>query len=113
MSARLDTLRSMIEQDPKNSFLRYGLAMELLNTGQTEEAVTQFRTLIASDPHYAAAYFHGGRALEQLGRIDDARAIYAEGIAITARTGDDHTRGELEGAMALLAQGGPSSTIDQ
>jgi tetratricopeptide (TPR) repeat protein len=102
MSARLDTLRSLLEQDPKNSFLRYGLAMELLNTGQTEDAVIQFRTLIAADPHYTAAYFHGGRALEQLGRIDDARAIYREGIAMTSRTGDDHTRGELEGALAML-----------
>jgi tetratricopeptide (TPR) repeat protein len=102
MSARLETLRALTAQDPRNSFARYGLAMELLNTGDAEGAVGEFRNLIANDPNYAAAYFHGGRALEKLGRIADARAIYQEGVAVTSRTGDEHTRGELEGALALL-----------
>ncbi len=102
MSARLDLLRSMLEQDPKSSFVRYGLAMEFLNLSRAEEAVTEFRALIENDPNYVAAYFHGGRALETLGRVDDARAIYQEGIAACHRTGDTHTLSELEGALAIL-----------
>lgn len=102
MSARSDALRQMLVQDPKNSFVRYGLAIDLLNSGDGEGAVTEFRTLIENDPNYVAAYFHGGRALETLGRTEDAKAIYREGIATARRTGDGHTLGELEGALAML-----------
>lgn len=102
MSARLDLLRSMLEQDPKSSFVRYGLAMELLNLNRGEDAVAEFRALIENDPNYVAAYFHGGRALEILDRVDDARAIYEEGIIACRRTGDTHTLSEIEGALAIL-----------
>jgi Flp pilus assembly protein TadD len=102
MSSRIDTLRSLIAQDPANSRFRYMLAMELSNGGDTEGAVTAFRELIAADPNYSAAYFHGGQALEKLGRADEARAIYNQGIEATTRNGDMHTRSELQGALDLL-----------
>lgn len=102
MSARLETLRSMVTQDPKNSFARYGLAMELANLGQLDAAVSEYRALMEADPNYAAAYYHGGRALESLGRIDEAREIYRRGIEVTTRTGDAHTRSELQAALDIL-----------
>lgn len=102
MSARLDLLRSMLEQDPKSSFVRYGLAMELLNLGKGEESVAEFQSLIANDPNYVAAYFHGGRAFEALGKIDAARKIYEAGVAACRKIGDTHTLSEIEGALAIL-----------
>jgi tetratricopeptide (TPR) repeat protein len=102
MSARLDTLRQMIERDPASSFVRYGLAMELLNLGRAEEAIEQFRTLLEADPDYCAAYYHGGRALESQGRVGEARDLYRIGVAAAVRTGDEHTRGELEAALEQL-----------
>lgn len=92
----------MLAQDPKNSFARYGLAMEHVKSGQLEEAVGQFRDLIASDPNYAAAYFHAGQTMEKLGRVEEARAMYESGIEVTSRTGDDHTRSELQAALDIL-----------
>ena len=92
----------MVEQDPANSFARYGLAMECAKGGDLAQAVEEFKTLIAHDRNYCAAYYHGGQAFEKLGRLDDARAFYEQGIAATLRTGDAHTRSELEGALSLL-----------
>jgi Tfp pilus assembly protein PilF len=92
----------MLAADPSNSFLRYGLAMDLLSSGDAQAAAAEFETLIASDPTYLAAYFHGGRALEQLGRTEAAREIYTRGIAAAQAKGDTHTLAELEGALALL-----------
>ena len=103
MSARATALRALLEQDPKNSFVRYGLALDHANNGDLESAVTEFRTLIASDSNYCAAYFHGGRTLEKLGRPADAAELYRQGIEATRRTGDDHTRSELEGALSMIA----------
>jgi len=98
-STRVDTLKQMLEGDPANTFVRYGLAMEHLNSGGLEEAVAEFRKLLENNPDYAAAYFHGGQTLEKLGKIDDARALYDQGIAVTTRTGDRHTRSELQAAL--------------
>ncbi|MGD0619861.1 MAG: hypothetical protein ABSB67_19605 [Bryobacteraceae bacterium] len=62
----------------------------------------EFRQLLAANPNYAAGYFHGGQTLEKLGRVEDARAMYEQGIEVTTRTGDAHTRSELQGALDLL-----------
>jgi Flp pilus assembly protein TadD len=99
---RLEVLRSLVAQDPADAFARYGLAMELARAGKAEEAVDEFRRLLAANPNYAAAYFHGGQTLEKLGRVEEARALYEQGIAVTASTGDGHTRSELQAALDLL-----------
>jgi Flp pilus assembly protein TadD len=99
---RLEVLKSLVAQNPADAFARYGLAIELVNAGKPEEAVEEFRGLLAANPNYAAGYFHGGQTLEKLGRVDEARALYEQGIAVTARTGDGHTRSELQAALDLL-----------
>lgn len=92
----------MLLQDPSNAFARYGLAMELVKSGELAGAVTEFRALLAHNPDYAAAYFHGGQALEKLGEIEQARDFYEKGIDVTRRTGDGHTRSELQAALDML-----------
>jgi tetratricopeptide (TPR) repeat protein len=99
---RLDILRSMIDANPTDSFARYGLAMEYVKAGELQVAVAEFEQLLQANPNYAAAYFHGGQALEKLGRLDDARAMYQKGIEVTTTTGDMHTRSELQAALDVL-----------
>jgi tetratricopeptide (TPR) repeat protein len=102
MSNRLEILKSMVEQNPADSFSRYGLAMEYRNTGDLEGAMREFHELKRLNPDYAATYFHAGQTLERLGKIDDAREMYQEGIEVTTRKGDMHARGELQGALDML-----------
>lgn len=102
MSNRLETLKSMVEQNPNDSFARYGLAMEYANSGQLEEAVAAYSALLQGNPDYAAGYYHGARTLEKLGKVDEARAMYEKGIEVTTRTGDLHTRSELQAALDIL-----------
>jgi tetratricopeptide (TPR) repeat protein len=99
---RMEILKGMLEQNPRDSFARYGLAMEYAINGELETAVVEFRALLEFNPDYAAAYYHGGQALEKLGRLDEARQTYQRGIEVTSRTGDQHTRGELQAAIDLL-----------
>jgi tetratricopeptide (TPR) repeat protein len=101
-STRLEILKSMVEQNPTDNFARYGLAMEYRNTGDRVQALAAFRELIAVNPDYGAAYFHGGQTCEQMGRTEEARELYQQGIAATTRTGDGHTRSELQVALDLL-----------
>jgi len=101
-STRLEILKSMVELNPTDSFARYGLAMEYRNSGDLEAAMGEFRALMAANPDYSPAYFHGGQTLERLGRIDEAREAYRQGVEVTTRTGDQHARSEMQGALDLL-----------
>ena len=98
----MEVLNNMLAQNPRDSFARYGLAMEHVRQGNLEQAVLEFRVLLEHNPNYAAAYFHGGQALEKLGRIEEAGALYQKGIEVTTRSGDQHTRSELEAALDML-----------
>ena len=101
-NTRLDVLKRMVEQNPNDSFSRYGLAMEYRNGGDLEGAVREFRALIAANPGYCYAYFHGGQTLEKLGRTEEAAELYRTGIEASAKVGDAHARSELQGALDLL-----------
>ncbi len=99
---RIEVFKSMAAQDPANILARYGLAMEYVNKGDFDEAVKWFQAVLDVNPNYAAAYFHSGQTYEKMGDIDAAKAIYGKGIEVTTRTGDGHTRAELQGALDLL-----------
>ncbi|MGB6947304.1 MAG: tetratricopeptide repeat protein [Bryobacteraceae bacterium] len=99
---RMEVLKAMLAQNPADAFARYGLAMELVKSGQLESAVAEFRALLEHNPNYAAGYFHGGQALEKLGDLQNARAFYEKGVEVTSRTGDQHARSELQAALDML-----------
>src|ERR1700722_4802696 len=99
---RMEVLKAMVAQNPADSFARYGLAMEFVKTGAFKDAVAEFRALLEHNPNYAAAYFHGGQALEKMGDVKQARRLYEKGIEVTGRTGDQHTRSELQAALDML-----------
>lgn len=104
MSAtRLESLKLMVEQNPGDSFLRYGLAMEYRNTGDLERAAGEFRVVLGANPNYAPAWYQGGQTLERLGRLEEAREMYRQGVAVATRTGDQHARSEMQAALDLLA----------
>jgi tetratricopeptide (TPR) repeat protein len=102
MSNRLEVLKNMAAQNPNDSFARYGLAMEYANSGDLEGALEEYRALLGMNPNYSAAYYHGGQTLEKLGRREDAKTLYRQGIEATTRIGDLHTRSELQAALDLL-----------
>ena len=99
---RLEVLRSMVEQNPSDSFRRYGLAMEYVNSGDMETAMDEFLKLLGHNPNYSAAYFHGAQTLEKMGRVDEAKGLYRRGIEVTSALGDDHTCSELQAALDML-----------
>ena len=94
-------MRQLLAGDPANTFARYGLAMEHVRAGELESAVQEFEAVLAVDAHYSAAYYHGGQALEKLGKLDQARELYRRGIAATR---DPHALSELQAALDILGE---------
>ena len=101
-SPRLEILKSMVEQNPTDSFARYGLAMEYRNSGDLQSAMAEFRSLMSINPDYSPAYFHGGQTLERMGLLDEAREVYTKGVEVTVRTSNEHARSEMQGALDML-----------
>lgn len=89
----------MLAENSGNAFARYGLAMEYVKAGDFAGAVAEFETLLAADPNYSAAYYHGGQTLEKLGELDRAREMYRRGVEVTR---DAHARAELQAALDIL-----------
>jgi tetratricopeptide (TPR) repeat protein len=100
---RLAMLRQMAERAAGDPFPQYGLAMELRKRGAHDEAVLAFEQLATRHPAYVPGYLMHGNLLRELGRTDDARAVYDRGIEAAMRSGDSHAQGELESARAELS----------
>ncbi len=79
-TSRIEMFRQMLESEPENSMVRFGLANEYLKAGQHAEAVEALEEYLRRAEDEGAAYGMLARALEKLGRRDEARAAYERGI---------------------------------
>jgi predicted Zn-dependent protease len=95
-------LKEILALDPKNSFARYGIAMELANRGETAAAVAEFDALLANDPDYTAGYFMAAQTLSKEGRTAEAIERLKAGIGCAARSGNSHALSEMQGMLDEL-----------
>ncbi|HUY95091.1 MAG TPA: tetratricopeptide repeat protein [Terracidiphilus sp.] len=99
---KIASLKEILALDPKNSFARYGIAVELANRGETDAAVTEFNQLLERDPDYTAGYFMVAQTLSKAGRAGEAIARLKAGISCAARTGNRHALSEMQGMLDEL-----------
>ena len=99
---RFEILTQMLEKNPKDSFTRYGLAMECVKQEEYAKAMTHFRKLWELHPDYSAAYFQGAQVLAKTGETEEARQVLTKGIEVAGRGGDLHIKGEMEAALEEL-----------
>lgn len=100
--SRIEALQGFLKNDPADSFSRYALALEWAKVERHDDAVRELTEVIARDPDYVAAYYQLGQIQAALGRSGEAAATLRDGIAVASRIKDDHTRSELEAALAAL-----------
>jgi predicted Zn-dependent protease len=87
MPAIIEEFEAMIEKDPQNAMARYILANEYLKAGMDENAIEQLRAYLQLTEDEGAAYRMLGQVLDRLGRIDEARQAYEQGIAQALKHG--------------------------
>jgi cytochrome c-type biogenesis protein CcmH/NrfG len=95
-------LKQLLQENPRDAFARYGLALEYANNGDAETALAEFARLLEFNPDYVPGYQMAAQTLMRAGRHDEARKMLAEGIACATRTGNQHALSELEGMLAEL-----------
>jgi predicted Zn-dependent protease len=94
-------LKEILLLDPKNSFARYGVAMELAGHGETAAALEEF-TLLKNDPDYTAGYFMAAQTLAAAGRKPEAVEQLKAGISCAARSGNRHALSEMQAMLDEL-----------
>ena len=100
-SPRRLALERSLAEDPSDTFLRYGLALQCLREGDRDEGRQRLRALIADHPDdQVAAYQQLGQSYLDSGERDQALETLREGIALARRRGDAHAAAEMEGLIA-------------
>lgn len=97
-------LKEILALDPKNSFARYGIAVELANRGQVDAAMEEFNKLQSIDQDYTAGYFMAAQTLSKAGRIPEAIERLKAGISCAARTDNRHAMSEMQGMLDELVR---------
>jgi predicted Zn-dependent protease len=99
---KISGLKEILELDPKNSFARYGLAMELTRLGETEAALSEFDLLLANDPVYTAGYFMSAQTLATAGLVPQAVQRLKDGISCAECSGNSHAASEMQAMLDEL-----------
>ena len=79
-TSRIEAFRQMLESDPENTMVRFGLANEYLKAEQYEEAIAALKDYLQRADDEGAAFGMLARAYEKVGKHDEARQAYQRGI---------------------------------
>jgi predicted Zn-dependent protease len=79
-TSRIDTFKQMLESDPENTLVRFGLANEYLKAERYEEAIAALNDYLRRADDEGAAFGMLARAYERTGRRELAREAYQRGI---------------------------------
>lgn len=99
---RIEKLKSFMESDPEDSFIRFALAQEYTKHGLLKAALDEYLTLKQKDPEYVGLYYHLGKLYEELYERENALATYEAGINLSKKQGDFHALSELMNAKTNL-----------
>lgn len=100
--SRRAKIEAMLVDDPRDTFLRYSLALELAKEGDHERSLAGLRELMSDLPPYVPAFFMAGQQLTRLGRIEEARTILRDGIEAARAQRNDHAAGEMAEFLTSL-----------
>ena len=92
----------MARERPHDPRLQFGLAVELLNRGETREGTVALKAYLAMAEDEGNGWARLGSALAALGETEEARKAFGQGIAIASRRGHEGLVEEMEDALEDL-----------
>jgi Tfp pilus assembly protein PilF len=98
----MQQLQQMLQKEPNDTFLLYGLALEYKKADDSPHALEYLDRVIGLDGGYCYAYHQKGLIHESAGNLDAAKIAYRQGIEAAKKTGDQHARQELEAALEVI-----------
>ena len=93
--SRIEKLRQMLDADPKDAFVLYGIAQEHAKTGDHAGAVGYYDRCLAADPNYTYAYYHKAVSQIESGQREQAVETIKTGLAVAKSVKDGKALNEL------------------
>lgn len=91
----LHQLLALLHGPRDGATLRFTIGQVYFAQHNWEDARFYYASALESDPHYSAAWKMLGRALEKLGRCEEAAAVYQQGIAAADQNKDQQAAKEM------------------
>lgn len=104
--SRREKIEAMLVDEPRDTFLRYSLAMELEKEGAHDASLAKFHELTHDEPPYVPAFFMAAQQLAKLDRVNEARTYLRDGIEAARVQGNAHAAGEMSEFLASLGSAG-------
>ncbi|WP_306798493.1 tetratricopeptide repeat protein [Janthinobacterium sp. FW305-128] len=83
-----EQLEKLLAQGRDSALLRFGLGDACLKDNDAEQAVIHLAQATQQQTSYSAAWKLLGKALLQLGRLDEAQAAWTTGVTVAQQQGD-------------------------
>ena len=99
---RVERIKEMLWENPKDSFLCHALALEYIKIGNDSDARKLFEAVLENEPGYIGSYYHLAKLLERTGETNEALNVYEKGMAEAKKAGDNHSLSELRSAFEEL-----------
>jgi len=91
----------VLEIDPDDPIALFGLGNALAVLSEWEAAAAAYERAVSFDPGNSAIYLAHGKALEELGRADQAEGVYRAGMEVASKKGDLMPLKEMEHRLLL------------
>ena len=87
MTNRIEVFKQMLEAEPENTMVMFGLAKEYEKVGQNDEVISLLENYVVQADDEGNAYGMLAKAYEKNGDREKARSTYEKGIAVSAAHG--------------------------
>lgn len=104
--AELERKKTMFRQvlaiDEMDEIANFGLADISFKNDEYETSLTFLEKVLSSKPKYSQALLLKGKVLEKLGRIEEAKTIYSQGIEVASKQGEMMPANEMQSRLNSL-----------
>ena len=83
MQNRIEVFKQMLDAEPENTMVMFGLAKEYEKLGKTDEVISLLENYLAKSDDEGNAYGMLAKAYEQNGEREKAQATYEKGIEVS------------------------------
>jgi predicted Zn-dependent protease len=87
MQNRIEVFKQMLESDPSNAMVLFGLANEYQKTGDWPNVIATLEDYLGKADDEGAAYGMLAKAYESVGDREKARSVYEKGVEVSLAHG--------------------------
>ncbi|MEZ5424826.1 MAG: tetratricopeptide repeat protein [Pyrinomonadaceae bacterium] len=101
MSDRIEIFKQMLEADPENTMVLFGLANEYLKAGNYPDGIGTLEEYLGKADDEGAAYGMLARAYEKTGQSAKAKAAFEKGVEVALANGHPSMAEEYRETLEL------------